>query len=152
MLLLANLVSGLLLGTGLVVSGMIDPLKVLNFLDFAAIATGGWDASLAFVLGGAVIVAFVGYRLVLARPRPLFADRFDLPTSRSIDARLVAGAAIFGVGWGLVGLCPGPALASLGLAAPGVLIFVVAMFVGMLLARQVANSRRNPRVEVASAQ
>jgi uncharacterized membrane protein YedE/YeeE len=152
MTLLAYLVSGLLLGTGLVVSGMIDPMKVLNFLDFAAIATGGWDASLAFVLGGAVAVAFLGYRLVLARPRPLLAERFDLPTSRAVDTRLVAGAAIFGVGWGLVGFCPGPALASLGLAQPGVLVFVVAMFVGMLLARQGANSRQDPRVEVAAAQ
>jgi uncharacterized membrane protein YedE/YeeE len=141
---LAYLVSGLLLGTGLVVSGMIDPMKVLNFLDFAAIATGGWDASLAFVLGGAVIVAFIGYRLVLARPRPLFADRFDLPTARTLDARLIGGAAIFGIGWGLVGFCPGPALASLGLAAPGMLVFLPAMFLGMFVARRLIAGRQTP--------
>jgi uncharacterized membrane protein YedE/YeeE len=141
---LAYLVSGLLLGTGLVVSGMIDPMKVLNFLDFASIATGGWDASLAFVLGGAVVVALVGFRLVLARTRPLFADRFDLPTSRSIDGRLIGGAAIFGIGWGLVGLCPGPALASLGLAAPGVLVFLPAMFAGMFVARRLIAGRQSP--------
>lgn len=141
---LAHLLSGLLLGTGLVVSGMIDPMKVLSFLDFAAIATGGWDGSLAFVLGGAVVVAFVGYRVVLRRPHPLFAERFDLPTSRSIDARLVGGAAIFGIGWGLVGLCPGPAIASLGLAAPGVLAFLPAMFVGMFVARRLSAGRQSP--------
>lgn len=141
---LATLVSGLLLGTGLVVSGMIDPMKVLNFLDFAAIGSGGWDGSLAFVLGGAVVVAFIGYRLVLRRPRPLLADRFDLPTSRSIDARLVGGAAIFGIGWGLVGFCPGPAITSLGLAAPGVLAFVPAMLVGMFLARRLPAGHQSP--------
>jgi uncharacterized membrane protein YedE/YeeE len=128
---LVNLALGLLFGTGLVVSGMADPAKVLNFLDF----TGTWDPSLAFVMGGAVVVAFVGYRLVLKRPAPVAAERFQLPTARGIDERIVIGPAIFGLGWGLSGFCPGPALTSLSLGAAGTLAFVPAMFVGMWAAR-----------------
>ena len=136
---LVNLGIGLLFGLGLVVSGMSDPAKVLNFLDIA----GTWDPSLAFVMGGAVAVAFVGYRLVLRRPRPLLADRFELPTRRDVDARVVAGPAVFGIGWGLGGFCPGPALTALGLAAPGTLAFVPAMLAGMWAARMLA-ARKAP--------
>ena len=123
--------AGLLFGLGLVVSGMADPAKVLNFLDLF----GAWDPSLAFVLAGATGTTFVGYRLVLARPRPLLAPAFQLPTANRIDARLLTGAAIFGVGWGLAGLCPGPAITSLALGAPGTLAFVPAMLVGIAAAR-----------------
>lgn len=126
-----NLGLGLLFGTGLVLSGMADPAKVLNFLDF----TGTWDPSLAFVMGGAVAVAFVGYRLVLRQPAPVAAERFHLPTARGIDERVVVGPAIFGFGWGLSGFCPGPALTGLGLGAPGTLAFVPAMLAGMWAAR-----------------
>lgn len=126
-----NLALGLLFGIGLVISGMSDPAKVLNFLDLA----GTWDPSLAFVMGGAVIVAFVGYRLVLKRDRPIVGDRFHLPTRTDLEPRIVVGPAIFGLGWGLGGFCPGPALTALGLAAPGTLAFVPAMLVGMWLAR-----------------
>lgn len=133
---IVNLLLGLLFGIGLVISGMADPAKVLNFLDLA----GTWDPSLAFVMGGAVIVAFFGYRFALGRKRPLLAPDFQLPTRRAIDGRLVAGAAIFGLGWGLGGFCPGPALTSLGLAETGTLVFVPAMFAGMLAARFVTRS------------
>lgn len=126
-----QMLGGLIFGLGLVVSGMADPAKVLNFLDVA----GHWDPSLAFVMGGAVAVTAVGYRWALTWPKPLFAARFQIPIRRDIDARLLFGPAIFGLGWGLCGLCPGPALTSIGLAAPGVLVFVPAMFAGMAAAR-----------------
>jgi uncharacterized membrane protein YedE/YeeE len=134
---LANLALGLLFGAGLVISGMANPAKVLNFLDLF----GTWDPSLAFVMGGAVIVAFVGYRLVLARDRPVVGSAFHLPTRNDIDARVIVGPAIFGIGWGLGGFCPGPALTALGLGAYGTLAFVPAMIVGMWTARLLAESR-----------
>ncbi len=124
----AGFAIGLLFGLGLVVAGMTDPAKVLNFLDLF----GTWDASLAFVMGGAVATAFVGYRLVLRRSRPLLADGFALPTATAVDRNLVAGAAMFGIGWGLGGYCPGPALTALPLLAPGTVVFVVAMLAGTL--------------------
>lgn len=133
-----NLALGLLFGAGLVVAGMSDPAKVLNFLDLA----GTWDPSLAFVMGGAVLVAFIGYRLVLTRRAPVAAPRFQLPVRRDIDGRVVVGPAIFGLGWGLAGYCPGPALAALGLGATGTLTFVPAMIVGMALARLAGEPRR----------
>jgi uncharacterized membrane protein YedE/YeeE len=132
---LVNLCLGLLFGVGLVVSGMSDPAKVLNFLD----VFGTWDPSLAFVMGGAVLVAFTGYRLVLRRERPLAAERFHLPAREGLDRRVLVGPAIFGLGWGLGGFCPGPALTALGLAADGTLAFVPAMFVGMWAARLLAG-------------
>lgn len=135
---LVNLLLGLLFGVGLVVSGMSDPAKVLNFLDLF----GTWDPSLAFVMGGAVLVAFVGYRLVLRRERPVLAAGFALPTRKDIDRRLVTGAAIFGIGWGLGGFCPGPALTALSLASSGVLVFLPFMFAGMWAARQAPDVSR----------
>jgi uncharacterized membrane protein YedE/YeeE len=134
---LVNLLLGLLFGVGLVVSGMSDPAKVLNFLDLA----GNWDPSLAFVMGAAVLVAFVGYRVVLRRDRPLMADGFHLPTKTTVDGRLLAGAAIFGIGWGIGGFCPGPAFTALGLGQPGTLAFVPAMLVGFWMARMVSAGR-----------
>ena len=131
---LVNLALGLVFGAGLVISGMADPAKVLNFLDLF----GTWDPSLAFVMGGAVIVAFFGYRLVFTRPAPIVGF-YHLPTRNDIDSRLVAGAAIFGVGWGLSGFCPGPAITALGLGQPGTLAFVPAMIVGMWAARLAAD-------------
>ena len=103
-------VSGLLFSAGLIVSGMINPAKVIGFLDLF----GDWDPSLAFVMAGAVAVNFVGHRLVTRRARPFFADGFAIPTRKDVDRELVVGASLFGVGWGLVGLCPGPAIAALG--------------------------------------
>lgn len=128
---LASLAAGLLFGLGLVISGMSDPAKVMNFLDLA----GTWDPSLAFVMAGAVGVAFIGYRLVFGRARPLFDAAFHLPTATKADPSLIAGSAVFGVGWGLAGFCPGPAFTALPLLAPGTLVFVPAMIAGMWAAR-----------------
>ena len=132
---LVQFLIGLLFGSGLVVAGMSDPAKVLNFLELAAIPMGSWDPSLAFVMAGGVIVTFIGYRLVLKRPQPLFDTQFHMPTFRDIDARVVAGPAIFGVGWGLAGFCPGPALTALGTGSSQALLFVAAMLAGMVAAR-----------------
>lgn len=132
---LVQFLAGLLLGLGLVVSGMSDPAKVLNFLDLAAIASGGWDPSLVFVMAGAIAVAFFGFRAVLRRPRPLFEPAFTLPPTSGIDARIVIGPAIFGIGWGLAGFCPGPAFVALGAGSGAGAGFVLAMFAGMAIAR-----------------
>ncbi|HEX2134900.1 MAG TPA: DUF6691 family protein [Microvirga sp.] len=133
----AALLSGTVFGLGLAVSGMVNPAKVLAFLDIA----GRWDPSLALVMAGALAVAFVGFRLVLRRRAPLFAGRFELPSAREIDARLLGGAALFGIGWGLVGFCPGPAIASLAFAWKEPLIFLAAMLAGAWLYRASARAR-----------
>jgi hypothetical protein len=122
---------GLLFGLGIVISGMSNPAKVLNFFDFA----GTWDPSLAFVMGGALAVTFIGYRFVLARNRPLADTRFHVPTSRTIDARLIGGAALFGVGWGMAGFCPGGALPVLGTGRTEVILFVAALVAGIFAAQ-----------------
>lgn len=124
---LSALLAGLVFGLGLTVSEMVNPAKVLGFLDLF----GDWDPSLAFVMGGALIVTAIGYRLVWMRPRPVFADRFQVPGNRDIDARLAIGAVLFGIGWGLVGLCPGPAIAALGFGGVPVYGFLAAMALGM---------------------
>ena len=129
MRILTGFLSGLVFGLGLVISGMADPAKVLNFLDIF----GSWDPSLAFVMAGATATAFAGYRLLWRRPAPLLADRFDTPSARTIDTPLITGAAIFGIGWGIGGFCPGPAWTSLTLASPGILVFLPAMLVGLAL-------------------
>ena len=121
--------SGLVFGLGLVVSGMADPAKILNFLDLA----GTWDPSLAFVMAGATTTAFIGYRLVWRRPRPVLEPAFELPRNTRIDRPLVLGAALFGIGWGIGGFCPGPAWTALPLAAPGTLVFLPAMLAGLWL-------------------
>ncbi len=132
---IAALASGLLFGLGLALSGMMDPEKVLGFLDLA----GAWDPSLAFVLAGAVGVSALGYAVKARMERPLLAPRFEVPANRRPDARLLSGAALFGIGWGLAGFCPGPALAGLApglaLGLPEVALFVAAMLAGMLLYR-----------------
>jgi uncharacterized membrane protein YedE/YeeE len=126
-----NAIAGLIFGLGLLISGMANPAKVQNFLDLA----GAFDPSLIFVMLGAVAVTFIGYRLVFGRPRPFLAERFFLPTLKNIDGRMAAGAALFGVGWGLSGFCPGPAITSLPLLAKGTFVFVPAMLAGISLAR-----------------
>lgn len=125
----ATLVSGLVFGFGLSLSGMLDPARVRAFLDIA----GNWNPSLAFVLGGAVSVSALGVLLTRRLKRPLFDETFHLPDNQVIDRRLIVGSAIFGIGWGLVGLCPGPALASLSLGLPATILFVAAMVAGMLI-------------------
>ncbi len=148
MRILSNLLLGLLFGVGLVVAGMSDPAKVLNFLDIAAIPGGGWDPSLAFVMGGAVVVAFFGYRWALAQPQPVFAENFMLPPSKRIELRVIVGPALFGIGWGLVGLCPGPAFTALASGQVSAVIFVVAMLAGMVAARLLPTARiATPRLQ-----
>jgi uncharacterized membrane protein YedE/YeeE len=144
MAILAQFAIGLVFGLGLVVAGMSDPAKVLNFLDVAAIATGGWDASLAFVMAGAIAVTFVGFTLVLRRRQPIFGERFHLPTATDLDARILAGPAIFGIGWGFAGFCPGPALAALTTGGAPAALFVAAMFAGMAGARFLAGRQAMP--------
>jgi uncharacterized membrane protein YedE/YeeE len=135
---LAALAAGAIFGFGLALAQMINPLKVLAFLD----VSGPWDASLMFVMGGAVLLAAAGFHLVLRRPRPLFDLRFRLPVETPVDRRLVVGAAIFGVGWGLGGYCPGPAIATLGLGNPEAWWFVPAMLAGAGLQRWQARRTR----------
>ena len=119
-------------GLGIAISGMINPAKVLNFFDIA----GTWDPSLIFVMAGGLAVAFVGYRLVFARRKaPVFETAFALPTKRVIDTELVGGAAVFGIGWGIAGFCPGGAIPALGLGYSATAIFVAAVIAGILVAR-----------------
>ncbi len=123
--------TGLVFGLGIAISGMMNPAKVLNFFDIA----GTWDLSLAFVMGGAVAVTFIGYRLVWRRATPLFEDRFQVPNSNVIDARLVGGSALFGIGWGIAGFCPGAAIPALGMGRWEVALFLGAVGLGLALAR-----------------
>jgi uncharacterized protein len=126
-LIIASFVSGLVFGIGLLMSGMTEPAKVIGFLDIF----GAWDATLAFVMGGAVAVASLGFALARRRGAPILASHFAWPARSDIDGPLVAGSALFGVGWGLSGICPGPALVNLaGLSAP-IIVFVATMVLGM---------------------
>ncbi len=131
MRLLSTYLIGLLFGLGITISGMANPAKVLNFFDIF----GTWDPSLIFVMSGALLVTFVGYRFVLQREGPLLAERFQLPTSSALDLRLVGGSVLFGVRWGIAGFCPGGALPALGTGQGEVFLFVAALIAGMLLTR-----------------
>ncbi|MCW4150285.1 YeeE/YedE family protein [Halomonas sp. 18H] len=132
---LMGYIAGLLFGLGLTISGMTDPARVIGFLDIA----GAWDPTLMFVLGGAVVTNFIGYRLVLRRSHPIFGERFQLPTRQDLDIRLIGGASLFGIGWGLSGYCPGPAFASIiGLSAP-LFAMLVTMVMGWFLARAITT-------------
>ena len=126
---LMALVSGVLFGIGLTVSDMVNPARVLGFLDVA----GTWDPTLAFVMGGALLITFPAFALVGKLQKPVCADKFQLPTNRIIDKPLLVGAVLFGIGWGLVGFCPGPALASLVTLRGDVMLFVASMVAGMAL-------------------
>lgn len=140
-----SLAAGLLFGLGLVISGMANPAKVLNFLDI----TGTWDPTLAIVMAAAVATTAAGYRFVLRQSKPIFAATFQLPTATGLDGRLAAGASIFGTGWGLAGYCPGPAIASLALLNLGTALFVAAMLTGMWFARQLPDAW--PRTSAVTA-
>ncbi len=141
---LAGLIAGFIFGLGLCLSGMTNPAVVLGFLDFA----GAWNPALVFVMAGGVVVTFIGYRLVLGRPHPLWSAAFRLPTSNAIDMPLISGAVIFGIGWGLAGYCPGPAVVSLARGRAEVVAFVVSMLVGMIAVKWI---RSRPEVSMAPA-
>lgn len=135
------LISGLLFGIGLIFSGMSDPSKVLGFLD----VTGQWDPSLAFVLGGAVLVGLLVFPIASKRSQSLLGEVMQLPTAKQIDRRLVFGSITFGVGWGLAGYCPGPAIASLALGNLKPLLFVIAMLAGMGLFEVLERAKTNTK-------
>ena len=136
---------GLLFGLGLCLSGMTDPRKVLGFLDLA----GAWDPSLAFVMGSAVAVAFLAFRVALRRGRALSGEPLHLPAAKEIDVRLILGSLVFGVGWGLVGLCPGPAIADIGFLDGRAALFVLAMAAGMALHAALAAAPQAPSAALA---
>jgi uncharacterized membrane protein YedE/YeeE len=129
MSLIFSLLAGIIFGAGLTVSDMVNPARVLNFLDLA----GHWDPTLIFVIAGGLAVTAPGYRLVFRRKAPIASEKFQVPMQRQIDSRLIGGSALFGVGWGLAGICPGPALADLVTLQPKVLVFVAAMLIGMIV-------------------
>ncbi|CUH43969.1 DUF6691 family protein [Ruegeria atlantica] len=125
------LFTGLIFGVGIAASGMMDPAKVLNFFDIA----GTWDPSLAFVMSGALLVTFFGYRLAWRQTTPLFGGRFQIPSATAVDKRLVGGSALFGIGWGIAGFCPGAAIPALGTGRWEVALFLVAVLAGFVLRR-----------------
>jgi uncharacterized membrane protein YedE/YeeE len=137
------ILSGFLFGAGLYISQMVDPYKVLNFLDFGAIPSGGWDPSLAFVMGGGLVVMFIAVRFAARRGTPILDSRFHVPEYNRIDTPLIAGSALFGIGWGMSGICPGPAISLIAFLPDNLWVFLVAMFAGSFLGNLVM--RRWPR-------
>ena len=133
MLYLISLTSGILFGIGLAVSNMISPSKIVGFLDI----TGDWDPSLAFVMVGAVIVTGIAFKIILKRSKPIYQSEFNISKNTHIDLRLILGASIFGVGWAISGLCPGPAIASIGFLNEKLLVFVIALLIGSLIGKRI---------------
>jgi uncharacterized membrane protein YedE/YeeE len=138
------LLSGLVFGLGLMVSGMANPAKVLGFLDLA----GAWDPSLALVMAGAILVGFFAFLVAKNRTRSFIGAEMKLPTASAIDRRLLTGSALFGAGWGVAGFCPGPGLVALGMGEPKALVFVAAMLVGMVI---FTWREKKPRASVVTA-
>ena len=133
---LAAYLIGVVFGVGISISGMANPAKVLNFFDIA----GTWDPSLIFVMGGALVTTFIGYKIVFGRSAPVLEEGFSVPTSNAIDARLVGGSAVFGIGWGIAGFCPGGALPALGTGRWEVFAFTAALVAGIFLAKFIQSS------------
>lgn len=131
------LIAGTIFGLGLGISGMANPDKVINFLNIL----GHWDPSLIFVLGGGVLVTFLGFRLIFTRERPLLDDDFFVPTNKIIDKKLIIGSSMFGAGWGMTGFCPGPAISGLAFGVIEPVIFVASMLVGYLFIEKVVNKK-----------
>ena len=127
-----SLISGVLFGFGLAISSMINPAKIVGFLDI----TGNWDPSLAFVMGGVVFVTAVTFRVILNRPAPMFANKFELPSKVDLDGKLIFGAAIFGIGWAVSGLCPGPAISSIIFLDENLLIFISTLLLGSFIGKK----------------
>ncbi len=138
---------GLIFGIGISISGMGNPAKVINFFDLA----GAWDPSLMFVMGGALITTFIGYRFVLRQPHPVFDAKFHLPTRKDIDKRLIAGSIIFGMGWGIAGFCPGGALPMIGTFRFEVLLFVASLILGIYFAKWLETHMAQNKVETKNA-
>ena len=138
MFVLTSLLSGLVFGLGLIISGMANPAKVLGFLDLA----GAWDPSLALVMAGAIAVGYFAFLIAKGRTLSLIGAEMKLPTTTHIDKRLVAGGTLFGIGWGVAGFCPGPGLVALGMGEPKALVFVAAMLAGMLVFQFLEKSPR----------
>lgn len=145
---ISEFIVGLLFGLGLIVSGMTDPGKVLGFLDLA----GQWDPSLAFVMGGAIAVGVFAFSVARKRTQSFLGGAMHLPTSRDIDRRLVLGSLVFGIGWGIAGFCPGPAIVSSGAGQPKAILFVIAMLVGMWIFEWAEQLRHGQRSKAAGAQ
>lgn len=145
MLILASLLSGLVFGLGLIVSGMVNPAKTLGFLD----VTGTWDPSMALVIGGAIAVGLVAFALAGRRAVSLLGAQMRLPSSRHVDRPLVVGSVLFGIGWGIAGFCPGPGLVSFGMGEGKSLVFVAAMLMGMGVFELLQRRRRMPMPGVA---
>lgn len=142
-------ISGLLFGAGLYISQMVDPLKVLRFLDFTAIPSGGWDPSLAFVIVPAIVVMFIAVRIGRPRQAPLFDTQFHEPEFHRIDAPLVGGAVLFGIGWGMSGICPGPAISLIAFWPDNLLLFLLALFVGSYAGALIVPSGGDKRLALA---
>lgn len=136
MKLIATYLVGVIFGVGISLSGMANPAKVLNFFD----VFGAWDPSLIFVMGGALVTTFVGYKLVFGRSAPIFESDFSVPNNRTLDARLIGGSAVFGIGWGIAGFCPGGALPALGTGRWEVFAFTAALVAGILLAKALTTT------------
>ena len=145
MVTLASVLAGLVFGLGLIVSGMANPAKVLGFLDL----TGPWDPSLAFVMAGAVVVGAVAFAVANMRTASLLGVTMQLPSGQRLDRRLMVGSALFGVGWGVAGFCPGPALVALGMGEGKALVFVIAMLVGMGVFELIERGRQAPSLRGA---
>lgn len=139
MKLFATYLVGVIFGVGISISGMANPAKVLNFFD----VFGTWDPSLILVMGGAFVTTFIGYKLVFGRAAPVFEPKFQVPMNRTIDVRLIGGSAVFGVGWGIAGFCPGGALPALGTGRWEVFVFTAALVVGVFLARYMQSVTAN---------
>ncbi len=139
MRIIASYLIGIVFGVGIAISGMANPAKVLNFFDIA----GTWDPSLIFVMGGAVVVTFVGYKLVFGRSAPLLEEKFHLSSLRNMDRNLIGGSAVFGIGWGIAGFCPGGALPALGTGRWEVFLFAAALIAGIFLARFFQSVRKS---------
>jgi uncharacterized membrane protein YedE/YeeE len=143
-------IAGLLFGFGLYISQMVDPMKVLTFLDFTAIPSGGWDPSLAFVMATGLIVMFIAVRIGRARGKPVLDVQFHEPEFTRIDRPLVIGAALFGVGWGMSGICPGPAISLVAFWPPYLAIYLLALFAGSYGGSFIIPSGHDKRMAVAS--
>ena len=141
--------AGAIFGIGLYISGMVNPLKVLRFLDFTAIPTGGWDPSLAFVMIPAVVVMFIAIRIGRVRTKPVFDTSFHQPEFTKVDVPLVAGAVVFGIGWGMSGICPGPAISLLAFWPQYLPIYLLALFVGSYGGSIIIPSGRQKRLALA---